>query len=434
MLRWAEGDYLLGDWGGWRSDLSEHGVDFEFFYVGSMPRNMQGGIKTGTEYQGALLMTLDLHSEKLVGYHGGNFHIGALSLHGRDHFSDEHIGDLNKVNLVDFPNAFRLWELWYSQKLLSDKLTLKAGVMSVDRDFIVPDYYNSIASINFVNQTFFYPTLAFNIYDITGFPVGNHALPSTPYGALGMLLRVDPVENFYAQAAVYDGDPDRSTHGTDFRLDKDEGALAYFETGFRVNAATNEVGLPGSFKIGGYYHTDDFVNVYQGASALISSAVGAPFAAPGSHSGNYGGYFLAEQFLWLEEGKSDPAMQGAVAFFRVAAAPKDRNLAQFGIDGGLVFKGLIPGRDWDTIGLGASYLQISDDIRRAVKDANATFGTSFKLPDHESVLELSYKAQVTAWWTLQPSIQWVLHPGGRTDLAGPPRDAIAFVLQSTLRF
>ena len=83
---------------------------------------------------------------------------------------------MNKVNLIDFPNAFRLWELCYSQKLLSDKVTLKGGIMSVDRDFIVPDYYNSIGSINFVNQTFFYPTLAFNLYDIPGLPPGDHAL------------------------------------------------------------------------------------------------------------------------------------------------------------------------------------------------------------------------------------------------------------------
>ena len=115
-------------------------------------------------------------------------------------------------------------------------------------------------------------------------------------------------------------------------------------------------------------------------------------------------------------------------------ASKGRPLTQFEIDGGLVFKGLIPSRDWDTLGIAASYLRFSDDIRSAVRDANATFGTNFKLPDYEGLLEVSYKAQLTAWWTVQPSIQWVLHPGGRTDLANPPKDAVAFILQTTLRF
>ncbi len=433
LMEWLEGDYLLGDWGGLRTDLSARGVDFEFFYLGSMPSNLQGGAKTGTTYQGGLIMALDLDSEKLAGYHGGRFHLSGLWLSGADYFSEVHIGDFNKVNLTDFPNAFRLWEAYYEQKLLSDKLTLKAGVMAVDSDFIAPEFYNSLASITFLNQTFFYPTLAFNLYDVTGFPEGKHALPSTPYGALGFLARVEPSENFYIQAAVYDGNPDRGNNGLDFRLNSDEGALFYFESGVKWNTDAASAGLPGALKIGGFYHTDEFYDAYQGASYAIASAVGAPALFPRDHSGNYGGYLLAEQYLWLEESKADPAMQGLVGFLRLSAAPQDRNLTKFGIDGGVVFKGLIPGRDWDTLGLAASYLRMSNGIRNAVRDANTMYGTDFKLPDYEGVIELSYKAQITAWWTLQPSLQWVLHPGGGTDLARQPGDAIAFVLQTTLR-
>src|SRR5438046_2572361 len=69
--RFLERDYLLGDWGGWRSKLSTNGVDFEFVYFGSVPSNVGGGIKQGSVYEGALLMTLDLDSEKLAGYQGG---------------------------------------------------------------------------------------------------------------------------------------------------------------------------------------------------------------------------------------------------------------------------------------------------------------------------------------------------------------------------
>src|SRR5262249_16775461 len=69
-----EQDYLLGDWGGLRTDLSKHGIDFEFFYGGSVPDNLDGGVKRGAVYEGALLMMLDLDSQKLVGYEGGNFH------------------------------------------------------------------------------------------------------------------------------------------------------------------------------------------------------------------------------------------------------------------------------------------------------------------------------------------------------------------------
>lgn len=426
VMEWLTGDYMLGNWGGLRPDLKEKGVDFELFYFGSMPSNLDGGIETGTVYQGAVMGVVDLDLEKLVNLDGGRLFLSSVWLHGYEGFSDKHIGDMDKVNLVDFSNMLRLWEAWYSQKFLDGKVTAKIGLMSADRDFIVPEYYNSLSSINFLNQTFFYPTLAFNLYQIPGLPYGNHSLPSTPYGALGFFLKVEPVEGFYVQAAVYEGNPDDSYHGVDFSLDGDEGVLIYAETGYRWN---REAGLPGALKVGGYYHTDEFTDVRDGVSYLVA---GVP--DPREHKGNYGGYLLAEQYLWLEEGREDPAMQGAVGFFRVAAAPGDRNLTEFGIDGGIVLKGLIPGRDWDTLGLGLSYLRVSRDIARGVKDVNRDYALDFKIPDYEGLVELSYKAQITAWWTLQPSVQWVLHPGGGTALANPPGDSIAFILQTTLRF
>jgi hypothetical protein len=54
------------------------------------------------------------------------------------------------------------------------------------------------------------------------------------------------------------------------------------------------------------------------------------------------------------------------------------------------------------------------------------------LADYEAVIELSYRAQLTAWWTLQPSVQRVFHPGGHV-LADIP-DAWAVIVQTTFRF
>jgi porin len=437
LLRFAEQDYLLGDWGGLRTDLSKRGVDFEFFYVGSYAMNLNGGLQRGNAYQGGLLMAMTLDSEKLVGYHGGTFNVSSIWLNGEKPFSDRYVGDLNKVNLVDFKNSFRLWELWYEQKFLEDKVSLKFGQMSIDRDFILPEYYNGLASINFVNQTFFYPTMAFNVYDQPFFPVGKHALASTPYGTPGVRLRIDPCPQGYFQVGAYDGNPDFSDHGTRVSLRSDEGALIYGEIGLKINQTKEAQGPPGNLKLGAYYHTDEFYDMYEGTFNAFDNFVGTSIS-PGlarTRDGNYGVYFLADQVLWREIGREDPAIQGLVGFFRVATAPKDRNLAQFGIDGGLLYRGLIPSRDWDTFGIAGSYMEISDDLNRAQRDINnalAPFTPFPKRADYEAVIEASYKAQLTAWWTLQPSVQHVIHPGGRV-LADIP-DAWVFILQTTLRF
>ncbi|HWX22121.1 MAG TPA: carbohydrate porin [Candidatus Binatia bacterium] len=440
--KFLERDYLFGDWGGLRTDLSQHGVDFEFFYGGSFPDNLSGGARRGGVYEGALMATLDLDSQKLVGYEGGSFHASSVWLNGEKPFSTfnngtpAYVGDLNKVNLLDFPNALRLWELWYQQKFLDGKFAFKFGELSIDRDFIVPEMYTSIGSVSLINQTFFYPTLAFDVFDIPGLPPRFHGLASTPNAAPGAVLRWGPIPQFYAQAGVYGGAPDTTYHGTRFNLSEAEGALAYFEVGYHFNQGTNDDGLEGSYKACAFYHTGDFVDVYDGVTSAFLAAVGFPGSPVSNHDGDYGAYFLAEQQLFRENDKSDPAKQGLVGFFRVGAAPGDRNLAQLGIDGGLVYKGLIPSRDWDTLAFGASYLEMSDYIRRAERDANATalgFGAPAPFPqlaDYETVLEVSYKAQLTAWWTLQPSLQRVFHPGG----SGAIPNATVFILQTTLRF
>jgi porin len=421
LMKFLEQDYLFGTWGGGRTWLSEHGVDFEFFYIGSMPSVISGGREIEKVYQGLLAMTMDLDSKKLAGYDGGHFHAGGLWLHGEKPFSDAFIGDLNKVNLVDYPNGARLWELWYEQRFLGTNVGVKAGLMSVDQDFITPE----VSSRIFVNQTFFFPTIAFNIFDLPGFPVGFHALPSSPLSALGVRLRVDPSESFYVQAAVYDGYPDMQSPGTRINLNSEEGALSYFEAGYRWNQGKDDTGLSGNVKVGGYYHTDDFYDNYNTVTALVGAGPG-----PTTHSGNYGLYATADQTLYREGEASDPAKQGLGVFVRGGWAPKDRNLVEWALDGGLVYRGLIPTRDWDALGISAAWMWMSEDIARAQRVVNTAAPGTFSPVDYEGLMEITYKAQLTAWWTLQPSFQWVAHPGG----SDANRNAWAFVLMTTLRF
>lgn len=446
LRRFFEQDYLLGDWGGLRTELrEERGVDFEFLYAASVPSAIDGGIKDGSVYEGALLMMMNVDTEKLGLWADGSFRASSLYMHSGKEFSANYVGDLNKVSLLDFPDTFRLWELFYEHKFLDGKVSLKAGQLDIGMDFLVTEYYNSIGQLSFLNQTFFFPTMAFNVYDQPYFPAGRHALASTPYAAPGARLRVDFTPQVYAQVGGYDGNPDRTFHGTKFHLDGDEGALMYFELGYKNNQSEGATGLPGNFKIGGWYHTDDFFDMYQATYVAFDNYVAAngiplPPISGGTaatHDGNYGLYFLADHMLWREQDPADPARQGLVGFFRASYAPPDRNLAELGIDGGLVYKGLIPGRDWDTLGIGFSYLKISDDLRAAQRDINAALfpfvgGPVLPEADHESVLEINYKLQLAAWCAVNTSLQRVFHPGGRVVNQTP--DAWVLIVQTTLRF
>jgi porin len=217
------------------------------------------------------------------------------------------------------------------------------------------------------------------------------------------------------------------------------------------------MGLPGNFKVGGWYHTDEFFDMYDASYVAFDNyleAQGQPklsdtlaffglpvpveFTSPRTHEGNYGVYFLADHMLWRETDVNDPARQGLVGFFRASYAPPDRNLAEFGIDGGLVYKGLIPGRDWDTLGVAFSYLKISghlrdaqDDLRAIVEALSPGAGSSIPEADYEAVLEINYKVQLAAWCAVNLSAQRVFHPGGRIAERIP--DAWALIVQATFR-
>jgi porin len=425
LYRWAAQDYMLGDWDGMRPWLSSRGVDFEFFYAGSLPDNLAGGLRTGGVYQGAVFTTMDVDSQKTLGYAGGTFHVSGLWLHGQKPFSADYSGDLNRVNLLDFDNALRLGELWYRQRFFDSKLSLKVGQLAVDSDFIVPEYYSSACQFPLLNQTFFYPTLAYTVFDIPGFPTTPHGLATTPFATPGAVTSWDPSPMLGVQYGLYSGAPDRSSTGTKFPISRDDGALNYLELAYHHNPATNNPHLGGSYKIGGYYHTSTFADTYEGV--FYAAGLGP---TPSRHQGNYGIYLLAEQQLYLEHGKADPAQQGLTAFVRALGAPADRNLVQFEFDGGLVYRGLFPKRDWDTLSLAASYLEFSDLIARAQRDINGFAPGSFVPADYEGVVELNYKVQATAWWTVQASLQHVWHPGGS---AATP-DATALIVQTTLRF
>ncbi len=420
LMRFLEQDYLLGDWMGGRSWLRDHGADFEFFYYGSMPNVVAGGRSIDRVYQGLFAMTMDLDSKKLAGYEGGRFHVGGLWLHGEKPFSDAFIGDLNKVNLIDYPNGLRLWEMYYEQKMFDNALSLKLGQLSVDQDFIKPEY----AQI-FVNQTYFFPTIHFNLFDLPGFPVGHHALPASPLTATGARLRWESSPRVYTQVAVYDGSPDRSDSGGRISLHREQGALIYLETGYKWNSEATDDGLPGNMKFGGYYHTDDFYDNFNTVRAFASVGPG-----PTTHSGNYGVYATVDQQLYSEGIENDPARQGLGLFGRGGWAPKDRNLVEWAADAGLVYKGLFPGRDWDSLGASFAWMWMSDDVASAQRVVNAIAPGTFSPVDYEGLIEVTYKAQVTAWWTLQPSLQWVMHPGGSQK----DRDTLAFILMTTLRF
>lgn len=179
------------------------------------------------------------------------------------------------------------------------------------------------------------------------------------------------------------------------------------------------MGLPGQFKAGAWFNTAKFAELNDNSFVR----------------GNYGFYFILDEMLYrkpanmtehhatvdkdgkrtISDTESERATgkksdQGLGWFGRIAFEPQDRNFIGFYLDTGLTYKGLIPTREGDTLGVAFAYAQLSSGAQRAATDAGSV-GVGA-----ETALEVTYQAQITKWLSVQPDLQVIINPDGNQDL------------------
>ncbi len=126
-----------------------------------------------------------------------------------------------------------------------------------------------------------------------------------------------------------------------------------------------------------------------------------------------------EQYLWTPKGASVPRAKGGRKedffvptqdfavnppgvglFYRVAYCPEDRNLWNINVSGGLGARGIIPGRPYDRMGIGAYAMFASDDF----KDDSPILDALLR---DEYGVEAYYNFAITPWLQLTADVQWI---------------------------
>jgi porin len=248
----------------------------------------------------------------------------------------------------------------------------------------------------------------------------NVPAPAYPVASLGARAAYKWSEHLESQAAIYDGQPDPrnrrgraiNQHGVDFGLD--EGVLVMAEQS--VNWAMGNDSLAGKFKLGGWWHSEQFEH-------LRLDAGDGSLADPGSSGdprrmdGNWGIYGVMEQTVWSD------GERNAGVFCRVAGAPPDRNLIEYYFESGFTCRGPCAARPEDVFSVGAAYEQLSSDLRKRTRESGAGAG----LAVYELILEATYTFKIRPWWTIQPDVQWIINPSGARDVS----DAVVIGLRTS---
>ena len=397
---------LTGDWGGARKTLQDRGVDLNAVEILDFMGNTTGGTNRGLVVEGIFQPVLDLDFEKMAQIEGFTAHASAMQIHGRGLSASNLNNNIATSTGIEAERATRLFELWAQKEFLDGDVSVRAGEMAADQEFITSRY----ASL-FMNSVYGWPSsMATNL--ISGGP-------GYPMAAPGVRLRIGQSAPWAFQVGVYDGDPaggpgdgsvqHRNPDGARFALG--HGALVMSEADYARNG--KDVDLPSTYKVGMWYHTENFADQREGTDGL-SLADPSSNGVAKTHHGNYGFYGVVDQTLWHAADNADKNIAG---FMRFLWNPDDRNVVAYQLDAGVNFIGMVPGRENDIFGVAMTYLPITSSASGFDRDNNVLNGNNAPVRNFESQIELTYQAHMNNWLTIQPEFQYMFHPGG--NVANP---------------
>ena len=399
------------DVGGTRAALARAGVGVGGAYYAE-PFYNWGGFDEGGEYQGVLVLYVNADMHKLGLWKGLCFHTNGLQIHGNS-ITAANIGSLMPVTSLEATDATRLFELWFEQTIIKDKLSVRIGQLAADEEFILSD-----GGGFFINGTWGWPSIT-----AADLPSGG---PAYPLATPGVRVAINPNDKMGLMVGVYNGDPAPpcasddpqvcNPHGLDFELDDDP--LLMVEGVYRYN---REGRLPGAVKVGGWNHFGTFEDQRFDSGGALIAVTGEPGKPLDNDWGLYG---IIDQLIWRVPGSEDP--QGVGIFARFIGAPEDRNLIDFYFDGGFTFTGMIKNRPNDAFAIGFAYTNISNQV--------TAFDVDFGEPvarNYEALIEICYTFQVNPGWSIQPDFQYIFQPGG--NVAGV-KDATVVGARTSISF
>ena len=403
--------YLTGDWGGLRTRLLDLGIVPSLIFVTDVLGNPVGGRQQGLRESDDLGLDLTVNLDKLAGWSGARFHLSFSMRSGTD-LSDKDIGNVFTVANVCCGHTYRLVNVELEQSLFDDRISFRGGRIATGDEFLASPLYG-----NFVQEAF------------NGNPIGiafNLPVTAYPTATWGMRARVRPIRQLSLMAGLYNNDPtlgDNDKHGVDWTM---RGPLfAIGEVGLILNQEPGATGLPGNYKIGGYYQAGKFPDLFRDVDGGSIALSGLP---PQMHNGNGGFYVLLDQMVYRDGGAG--SQRGLTPFVSLLFAPSSSvNTMPFFANGGLVYQGLFSSRPNDTAAVGAAYGAFSRQLARSQRDARSA-GSGAGIQQYEVALELTYIIQARRWLQVQPDLQYIINPGGTGKI--PNALVLGFQLALTL--
>lgn len=348
-----------------RKYFEAHGISFSGWLQFDSSTVVTGGQPDPIPYDGQYLLDLSVtvDTQKLFGWPGGTFFVDGQT-HSGPNLLTHQMPALQDADNMDAYSFTEVDRAWYHQDLLHQKLQLQAGLMYVDDQFFTVPYGGNFVSLDFSSDS----------------SVSTFILPTYPKGSPGADVFVDPLKGLYFSFGAF------NDHSTELPYDPG-GNLYITEEGW----AGQWRGLPYKLQVGSWWDTGTFRRFTGGVA----------------HGQAHGIYVVAGDKLWQPSSSAD---RGLGAFFQFGTGPPAVSPVKQHYGAGLVWTGPFAARPHDELGFA-----FSDAV---LTPQNPAFVFGF-----ENEFEAYYQIAVLRGLTVQPDLEYWLHPGGK----GAPNTVLALV-------
>ena len=383
------GSGSLGDWLG----VNENGFRLGGIQITDANGQATGGNTPGLWSTDSLtILDLSLDLEKSSGIQGGL--IGSQFLFYFGEPVNSNAASVMGYNSLDAgpPNdRVEIYQLWYRQQLLEDRLTLRVGKM-------VPTYdFNNVSrSIHFSDPVYNLPGISGAILTPLYLnPTALGIMPGYYDSAAGCSVAFDLTDQIYVEYGFFDGNlaAGRKTGLSGPRFNGYYVHLA--EAGAHWKLGPED--KPGKMGIGGWYQTGRLT---------------APSGIENGASGIY--YFLSQRLYYERPGESP---DGLSAYLQLAATNSDFISTHRFLGCGLTYFGPLPTRDHDSMGFAFAYGKMNDD-------------PALGIGSHEAIYTWYYQMELQKNLYFQPNLSYITTPAANPGVG----DVFAVTLRVMLMF
>ena len=370
--------------------LADHGVYLTGRTLQQAIGVTNGGLKTGTVYEGFNLFGVDLDMNKIAGIQGGSFHFL--------------VNELSGLPLQGFTGSFfaynrafalqagvRLNEFSYEQNF-GGIVDVRVGRVPVGTEFDTERVYCEF------------------LYGMCALPAGyvfSKGYP--PYNAASWagIAQVKLPHHLYFHAGIFEDEPSLATighwgwPGEDWSPDKVRGATIPVQFGYRTTFKDDP--YPKSYAVGGYVDTGDYVDPIANAAGQNRLLAGG---APRLDHGKSGVWVQAEQAVWRPDMTTNRALTLFAGGNVQTSGEANIQNAYFA---GLSFNGPFAGRPYDTFNVVGEAINSSSAYSSFI-DTSLNLRHMPGISPHEAFIEVNYGIALAPGMTLKPNFEYVWNP------------------------